>query len=84
MVRLLKEDYRKAALDSKTRAILEFSRKMTTNPSEMKREDVDALKAEDLSDAAILHVAQIAGFFNYFDRVADALGVELDPGMPHS
>ncbi len=38
--------------------------------------DIEALRAAGLDDAAIHDATQIIGFFNYINRVADALGVE--------
>ena len=40
--------------------------------------DLDALRAHQLSDAAIHDAVQVIGFFNYLTRVADALGVERE------
>ncbi|MGQ9573585.1 MAG: carboxymuconolactone decarboxylase family protein [Dehalococcoidia bacterium] len=41
--------------------------------------DLDALRAQGFSDADILDAVQIIGFFNYYARMADALGVEPEP-----
>ena len=41
----------------------------------MTREDVDSLRAVGLDDLGVLHVCLIASWFNYINRVADALGV---------
>lgn len=40
--------------------------------------DVAALRAVGLSDAAIHDATQVVSYFNYINRVADALGVELE------
>jgi alkylhydroperoxidase family enzyme len=39
------------------------------------------LKAQGLNDEDILNVVQVTGFFNYYARLADALGVDPEPGM---
>lgn len=46
----------------------------------MTREDLEPLRAEGLSDGDILDLVQVIGYFNYINRVADALGVpeEID------
>ncbi len=42
----------------------------------MTADDIDALRAAGLDDVAIHDATQVIGFFNYINRVADALGVE--------
>lgn len=54
---------------------------MTLTPSEMSRAEVDALKRVGFNDAAILELVHIIGFFNHINRIADALGVDLEPWM---
>ena len=44
----------------------------------MAQEDVDKLRGEDFSDAAILDINQITGYYNFVNRLADGLGVELE------
>ncbi len=53
--------------------------KLTETPSEMTRRDVGSLRDAGLSDEQILEVVEIAAWFNYINRVADGLGVELEP-----
>jgi uncharacterized peroxidase-related enzyme len=59
--------------------MLEFSEKLTRTPWEMKEADVAGLRGHGLSDEQILAVTLVAAFFNIATRVADALGIELDP-----
>lgn len=54
---------------------------MTLTPSEMSRAEVDALKGVGFNDEAILELVHIIGFFNHINRIADALGVDLEPWM---
>lgn len=42
----------------------------------MSHRDIEALRAEGLSDRAVHDATQVAAFFNYITRVADGLGVE--------
>lgn len=44
----------------------------------MSRADVDALRAAGLRDDEILDVCQVTAYFNYVNRLADGLGVELE------
>lgn len=45
----------------------------------MRRADVERLRAVGLCDAAISDVAQIAALFNYYNRLADGLGIDPEP-----
>lgn len=47
----------------------------------MSREDVEQLRAEGLSDRSILDAVEVIAYFNYINRVADALGIEPEPEM---
>ncbi len=43
---------------------------------------MDGLRAAGFSEEAISDAAQVIGYFNYINRVADSLGVDLEPEMP--
>lgn len=45
----------------------------------MSREDVDALRAAGLDDGEILDANQVTAYFAYANRVADGLGIDLEP-----
>ncbi len=79
MVEAIKTDWRKAQLTERQRALLAFSEKLTATPGEMKEVDVAGLRNHGLADEQILAVVLVASFFNVATRIADALGVELDP-----
>jgi uncharacterized peroxidase-related enzyme len=78
----VQEDWRTAALTPHERALCAFAEKLTLRSSEMGQADVAALREAGLADEAIHEAAQIVGYFNYINRVADALSVELEPDMP--
>jgi uncharacterized peroxidase-related enzyme len=71
----LKRDWRTANVDDKDRAMLAYVEKLTKNPPSVWRDDMDALHNVGFDDTAILQMTLIASFFNYINRVADALGV---------
>ncbi len=75
----LKTDWRQAQLTERQRAMVGFGEKLTRTPWEMKEADVAELRRHGLSDEQILAVVLVAAFFNIATRVADALGIELDP-----
>ena len=66
-------------LSDADRAMLRFAVKLTRTPSAMTREDVEGLRAAGLDDAAIHDVVQVTGFFNYYNRLADGLGIDPEP-----
>ena len=74
----LKRDYRNAPISSVDRAMLDYAVKLTKTPWEMAQEDVDKLREEGFGDAAILDINQITGYYNFVNRLADGLGVELE------
>ena len=47
----------------------------------MRREDLEPLRAAGWGEREIHDAVQVTGYFNYINRVADALGVDLEPGM---
>jgi alkylhydroperoxidase family enzyme len=48
----------------------------------MSAADVDALRRQGLGDLEIHDAVQVVSFFNYINRVADAIHVDLEPEMP--
>ena len=52
--------------------------KLTATPSAVTRADVDALRAQGLSDTDVLQLAEVVGYYAYVNRIADGLGVELE------
>ncbi len=58
--------------------MLDYAAKLTMTPAQMRRDDVDALRAHGFSDRDILDIAMMTGLFAYLNRIADGLGVELE------
>jgi uncharacterized protein YciW len=50
----------------------------------MTSRDIDALRQAGFSDRDIVDANQVASYFNYVNRVADGLGVELEPEWPEA
>lgn len=65
-------------LGAADRALCAYADKLTRTPAEVGADDVQALRAEGLSDEAVHEAVQVIGYFNYINRVADGLGVELE------
>ncbi len=66
------------ALDPTQSALLGYATKLTLTPRSCRKEDVQALRQAGASDEAIHATVQVAAYFNYINRVADALGVDQD------
>ncbi len=70
-----------AAPGARLRAILQYAERLTLNPGDMGPEHVQALREVGLDDRAIHDAAQVAAYFAYINRIADGLGVDLEPDM---
>ena len=77
-VHAIARDWRTASLAPVDRALCEFAAKLTHHPHDMTPADLDALRAHGLDDRAIHDAVQVIAYFNYINRVADALGVESE------
>ncbi len=58
-------------------AMLQYAQKLTLQPQAMQKSDIEALKAEEVSDGDILEVNQVVGYFCYVNRLLNGLGVSL-------
>ena len=81
MVEQVKKDYREANLDAKTRALMNFAVQVTKEQHSVAQGTVDGLRGHGWKDEEILRAVHIIGFFNYYTRMVDALGVELEDFM---
>ena len=79
--RQLTFDYREADLSFEDRALCDFAVKLTLIPGEMKAGDLDQLREHGFGDEAITIATQVISYFNYINRVADALGVDSESWM---
>ena len=74
-------DWRSADLGAAERALCAYAEKLTRTPGAMAEADAAALRAAGFGDAAIHDAAQVVGYFNYINRVADGLGIDPEPGI---
>ncbi len=77
-------DFRKCdddELDAQDKTLCNYAVKLTLTPGAMVEADVSNLRSVGLSDRQITIAVQVVGYFNYINRVADGLDVELEPFM---
>lgn len=60
--------------------MLDYAVKLTRHPGGVTADDTGALRAAGFDDRAILDICQIVAYYNYVNRLADGLGVELEAG----
>lgn len=66
-------------LTGRDRELCEVAERISGQPTSMVAADWQPLRDRGLSDEAILEVAHIVGIFNHLTRLADGLGLQLDP-----
>ena len=66
-------------LSSKRLAMLVYAILLTRTPALVAKSDVAVLAEVGFSDTDILHIAEVVGYFAYVNRIADGLGVLLEP-----
>jgi uncharacterized peroxidase-related enzyme len=75
MVEALQRDYRTAPITELERTMLDYVVKITKDATKVSPDDHAKLRAAGFDDRGILQITLIASWFNYINRVADALGV---------
>jgi uncharacterized peroxidase-related enzyme len=75
MVEALERDYASAPITEQERVMLDYVIKLTKDATKVWKDDHERLRAVGFDDKAILQITLIASWFNYINRVADALGV---------
>ncbi len=68
-------DYRRAGLDQRTMAMLDYAVKLTRTPVECSEADVQHLRTHGFSDQAIFDIAETAAMYNFTNRLASATGM---------
>lgn len=81
-VEAVKRDHRAAGLSPREVAMLDFVAALAATPPRSSAQAVDALRGHGWSDAAILDMVQVAGYYAFVNRLADGLGVELEERWP--
>jgi uncharacterized peroxidase-related enzyme len=79
LVAAILEDHAKAPISAAERVMLDFAVALTLTPGAMTRAHVQQLRAAGFDDREISQIVQITALFNYYNRIADGLGIEPEP-----
>ena len=75
LVAALEDDYTKAPITEQERVMLDYVVQITRDATRISPAYHDRLRDVGFDDKGILQITLIASWFNYINRVADALGV---------
>jgi uncharacterized peroxidase-related enzyme len=75
LVEALETDYTTAPITPQERVMVDYVVKLTKDATKIWKDDIEGLRAVGFDDRGILQITLIASWFNYINRVADALGV---------
>jgi uncharacterized peroxidase-related enzyme len=78
LVSALEDDYTRAPISEQDRAMLDYVVQLTRDATGIGPADHERLRGVGFDDRGILQITLIASWFNYINRVADALGVGRD------
>ena len=78
LVEALEKDCTTAPMTPQERVMVDYVVKLTKDATRVSRDDMEKLRVAGFDDRGILQITLIASWFNYINRVADALGVGRD------
>lgn len=73
------DDYTRGDWAPELRLLLDYAVRLTLDTHATGEEHIQRLRAAGWQDDAILEAVEVIGFFNYYNRMVDALGVEPEP-----
>ncbi|MGE3466974.1 MAG: carboxymuconolactone decarboxylase family protein [Pyrinomonadaceae bacterium] len=75
LIAALRDDYDNAPITESERVMLDYVVQLTKDAVKITPAYHERLRAAGFDDTAILQITLIASWFNYINRVADALGI---------
>jgi uncharacterized peroxidase-related enzyme len=75
LVAAIRTNFRAAPIDERDRVMLEYVEQVTLDATQITPDHHTRLQSAGFDDRGILQITLIAAWFNYINRVADALGV---------
>ena len=67
--------------DARLRALLQYAERLALRPGDMDESHVQELRDVGLNDREVHDATQVVSYFSYINRIADGLGVDLEPEM---
>ena len=73
-------DFKSADISEIDKAILNYASKLTKEPAAISETDVSDFRTRhpELTDHMLHDIVQVVSYFNYVNRLADGLGIELE------
>jgi uncharacterized peroxidase-related enzyme len=85
LVAAAQSDWTQADLSAADQALCVYAIKLTDTPAAMSETDLENLRSVGFDDVQIHDAIQVVAYFNYINRIADAVHVDLEPEMtPYS
>ncbi len=84
MAEHVKHNYNRADLAPRQKALCKFAELVTRAPGAMSPRHLETLRLHGLSDRDILDAVEVISYFNYINRIADALGIDPEVEMRQS
>ena len=79
----IESDWTTAGLDDRRVAMLRFAEALTRTPGATESTDVESLRAVGFTDRDVLDIVEVIAYYAYANRIADGLGITLEPRTPH-
>ena len=71
-------NYKTADISDFEKLMLGYVEKITVDPSSIDQDYIDGMRMHGFDDRTLHDIVQVAAYFAYINRLADALGVELE------
>ena len=75
----IENDWSTAGLNDRRTAMLRFADLLTRTPGAMKPDDVESLRGAGFTDRDVLDIVEVIAYYAYANRIADGLGITLEP-----
>lgn len=78
---IILKDYSEAGISDKEKEMLNYAEKLKNEPLFIVKGDIEKLKNKGFEVKDILELNQVVAYFNYVDRLADGLVIELEESL---
>ena len=77
-VQKVRREFKHAGLSEPEKVMLDFAVELTLEPQTDYEKKIHGLREKGFTDEAILHIVLITAYFNFVNRIAQALGVDIE------